>query len=95
MTLMMWRLIWAAALKLRLWSVLAMRCDGRHPAQCWIPPSAPGAADGYYRGGILAQYCQLPRGHEHPLCLARIDELGNTVHGGSRFIPEPAEEVSA
>lgn len=95
MELTFWRAVWALALKLRLWRVLAMRCGGKQPALCWIPPSAPGACDGYYRSGILAQYCQLPRNHEDPLCLAPIDSYGDRKRGGARFIPEPAEEVSA
>lgn len=93
MKLIFWWIVWKVALKLYLWPVLALRCDGKQPALSWIPPSAPGAGDGYYRGGIQAQYCQLPRGHAHPLCLAPIDSYGDRKVGGARFIPEPVEEV--
>lgn len=89
-----WRIVWAVALRLRLWPLLDLRCDGRLPCLSFVPTNTDGT-EGYYRGGIQAQYCQLPRGHRHPLCLAPINYHGHRVHGGVRFQPELEEQEAA
>jgi hypothetical protein len=56
-------------------------CHGRKPALCWIPAQPVG----YYRGGILAQYCVRLRGHRGQ-CLARINRTGTRTP--TYFTPE-------
>ena len=83
MKIRFWGAVWRAALALRAWPLLARRCDGYLPCQSWVPTDDSGG--GYYRGGIQAQHCQLPRGHRYPLCLAPIDYYGHEVRGGAPF----------
>jgi hypothetical protein len=68
-----------------------MECQHSTSTQCWIP----GADDclgyshlgsGYYRGGIMRQYCLRLR-HRHGSCVASIDEYGNHARYGKPFIP--------
>lgn len=81
-------LLWRTALALHLFSILAHgRCPGYKPALCWIPTSDENEADGYYRGGILAQYC-VRFAHHRGRCLATIDHFGRPLPGGSHFTPE-------
>lgn len=66
---------------IRYWVVIApggrwlayLFCAGKAPALTWIGPI--GGRPGYYRGGIQAQYCCLPRWHPGR-CLAPIDGYG-------------------
>jgi hypothetical protein len=81
------RTLWRTLLRARIVELPArIRCEGSCPADCWIP--AP--EGGYYRGGILRQYCLLFTGHQGD-CLAEIDDLGHSQPAGARFTPEVPE----
>lgn len=90
------RLLWRAALRLRQWWLLDLRCHGTAPAETWIPGCVEvdcnGCSmhpmEGYYRSGIQRRYCQRFAGHRGQ-CLAPIDALGHDVAGGAPFDPEP------
>lgn len=88
MKLRVLRVFWWILLSLRAGEVMGrLRCDGNAPAGCWFPPGVNGSKKGYYRSGILRQYCDLRTGHAGP-CLAPINHLGDRVRGGSPFDPE-------
>lgn len=90
------RLLWRTALLLHLNPLLNQRCFGYAPALCWIddPVDGVNGVDGYYRGGILAQYCH--RFINHPgRCLAPIDDHGHKQPGGVEFTPIDRHQVLA
>lgn len=89
------RLFWRILGLFRAWETVGrLRCDGSAPAGCWFPPGVNGSEKGYYRSGILRQYCDLRVGHLG-LCSAPINHLGERVRGGSPFNPEIPRWVEA
>jgi hypothetical protein len=91
----MLRLFWRVLRLLRAWRTLSrLHCQGDAPAGCWFPPGVNGSEKGYYRSGILRQYCELWNNHEGP-CRAAINHLGDRVGSGSPFEPERPRWVEA
>lgn len=89
------RMSWRVLRLFRAWRMLSrLRCYGSAPAGCWFPPGVNGSEKGYYRSGILRQYCELRAKHAGP-CRAPINHLGERVRGGSPFEPERPRWVEA
>ena len=83
-------LLWGCALKLRQYWLLSLQCGSRLPVDCWIPDDGSGDG-GYFRGGILANFCLLFRGHKGD-CLGPMNMSGQRVPGGFRY-PYPVTEL--